>query len=164
MGDSSLSKRHNFFGGIYLQWTAIWANILILFPSNKGGNKWHFQFCPSANQGTNLSKQWKPKTGRWVLVNQVFVVVGRQNRADFSRVWCKVGLNFSVILSLGPKEEIASIRDNLPRLPREVWKEEWIPCCSEVAVSDRPTDNRTDGMKCQCEIDMHPGDGKEEAA
>lgn len=31
-------------------------------------------------------------------------------------------------------------------------------------MSDRPTDNRTDGMKCQYEIDMHPGDGQEEAA
>lgn len=60
--------------------------------------------------------------------------------ADFFQVWCEVGLGFAVILSSGPKEEVTSIRGHFPGLPRGKWKEEWAPCCCEVSVSDRPTD------------------------
>lgn len=120
----------------------MWANLLILFPSNKGGSKWHFQFYSSANQKnkqTNKPRITKPMCAESPLI-KFLLWLADKSRADFFQVWCEVGLSFAVILSLGPKEEITSIRDNFPGLPGGLRKEEWTPRCSEVAASDRPTD------------------------
>lgn len=58
----------------------MWANLLILFPSNKGGHKWHFQFYP------HLGKKKAPKTKplcaeSWLI--KFFVMVGRQKLSRF---------------------------------------------------------------------------------
>lgn len=64
----------------------MWANLSILFPSNKGGSKWHFQFYSSANQKNKQTNKPTPNNKTDVCrvpVNQVFVVVGRQEPSGF---------------------------------------------------------------------------------
>lgn len=97
-----------------------------------------FSFIPQLTRKKKAPKTKPLCAESWLI--KFLSWLADKSRTDFFQVWCKIGLDFSLILSLGPKEEITSIRDNFPWLPRGVWKEEWTPCCSEVAVSDRPTD------------------------
>lgn len=134
----------------------MWAYLLILFPSNKEEISGIFSFIPQPTRKKKKNKKTTQPTNElnnnnkrlcmeaWLIKFSLWLA--DKSWADFFRVWCKVRLDFSVILSLGPKEEMTSIRDNFPGLPRGVPKEEWTPCCSEVAASDHPTDesNRWD--------------------
>lgn len=79
-------------------------------------------------------------------------------------MWCKVGLDFSVTFHWDQKKKSHQSEIISLGFPEGYERKSELPVALKWQQVTIQQMNQTDGMKCQCEIDKHPDDGKEETA